>query len=152
MSAVTYRTMPGTTSPSGMPRGVFYRYGGSGVDELDQPRQGTRRTAARRRAPLSGAILGALAGLGGEASTTEIRRALQESGYPLTASRQVPDTLHRLARLMPPAVTAVGDPRGGFRKSQRWRLENAEAELCGGCQHLITTPIHRIVCGGESAA
>jgi hypothetical protein len=156
MSAVTYRTAPGTTSPNGLPLGGFYRYRGTGVDVLEPL---PRKRGGPRRARLSGAILGVLADLGGEASTTEIRKALEASGFVITASRQVPDALHRLARLTPPAVTAAGECRGGFGRVQRWRLRRAETapavpvrRRCSGCGYYKTSDGCRTVCGGERAA
>lgn len=159
MSAAGYRTMAGTTSRNGMPRGVFYRYRGTGTDLLDPQMPQSRKRAGVRRALLSASILEVLAGLGGEAFTPEIRKALEKSGFMIGSPRQVPDALHRLARLSPPAVTAVGDPRGGFGKAQRWRLEHAgraPAEpvrrRCGGCGYYKTSDSHKAACGGESAA
>lgn len=112
------RTMPGT-APT-----VFYRYRGTLSDVPD-----CRRKPGRRREPLAGRVLEVIGDLGGTATTTEIRRALEESGAVLDGRRggryRVPDVLHRLAKAVPPAVTAVGDPRGGRGKAQRWRLERA---------------------------
>ena len=97
-----------------------YRYRGTLTDPPARGRPG------RPRAPLTGRVLETLGGLGGEATATEIRRAIEESGVVLSGRRQgsyrVPDVLHRLARTSPPEVMAVGDPRGGQGRSQRWRL------------------------------
>jgi hypothetical protein len=103
-----------------------YRYAGALTDTPARGRPG------RRRGPLTGMVLEVIAGLDGEATTTEIRRALEASGIVLSGRRngreRVPDALRRLARTSPPEVMAVGDPRGGTcgpagqGRAQRWRL------------------------------
>jgi hypothetical protein len=94
-----------------------YRYRGTQVDE---PGPVPRRAPGLRRASMQTRVLAALAGLGGNASTTQIRAALEASGEPLDP-RRVPDALHRLAAMSPPRVTAAGDRRGGRGKTQTWR-------------------------------
>jgi hypothetical protein len=97
-----------------------YRYSGTLTDAPARGRPG------RRREPLTGRVLEVIAGLGGEATTTEIRAALEASGIVLSGRRRgsyrVPDALHRLAKASPPEVMATGDRRGGQGRAQRWRL------------------------------
>jgi hypothetical protein len=97
-----------------------YRYSGTLTDAPVRGRPG------RRRAPLTGRVLEVIADHGGEATTTEIRAALEAAGVVLPGRRQgrdvVPDALRRLARTSPPEVTATGDRRGGQGRAQRWRL------------------------------
>ena len=97
-----------------------YRYAGTLADAP------VRRKSGPRRAPLTVRVLDVLGDLGGEATTTEIRAALEASGIVLSGRRQgrekVPDALHRLARTSPPEVMATGDRRGGQGRAQRWRL------------------------------
>jgi hypothetical protein len=97
-----------------------YRYAGSLADAP------ARRRSGPGRSPLASRVLEALASLGGEATTTEIRAALEASGIVLSGRRRgsyrVPDALHRLAKTSPPAVMATGDRRGGQGWAQRWRL------------------------------
>ena len=95
-----------------------YRYCGTLADE-------TPGRKPYRRSPLAACVLETLAGFGGEATTVEVRHALEASGTVLSAPRQVNDVLGGLAKAVSPAVTAVGDPRGGRGKAQRWRLGNA---------------------------
>jgi hypothetical protein len=105
-----------------------YRYRGTLPDAPARKKPGWRRVPLIRKSPglrpasMSSRVMEALANLGGEASTTEIRAALAASGTVLPAPRRVPDALHRLAGMTPPRVTAVGDPVGGWGKAQRWRL------------------------------
>jgi hypothetical protein len=97
-----------------------YRYAGTLTDAP------ARRRSGPGRAPLTGRVLEVLGDLGGEATTIEIRAALEASGIVLSGRRQgsyrVPDALHRLAKTSPPEVMATGDRRGGQGKAQRWRL------------------------------
>lgn len=116
-----------------------YRYRGTLVDTpVIRKKSGWRRVPLIRKSPglrpasMSSRVLEALAGLGGEASTTEVRAALAASGMVLPAPRRVPDALHRLAGMTPPRVTAVGDPVGGWGKAQRWRLAPGSKAACGG--------------------
>ena len=110
------RRFHGVGVSPGIARGTVFAY----RPEADAP------LLVRPRAPLTGRVLEVIADHGGEASTTEIRRALEASGIVLAGRRQgrerVPDVLHRLARTTPPEVLAVGDPRGGQGRAQRWRL------------------------------
>lgn len=67
---------------------------------------------------LAGLTLRAIAELGGEASTEEIRRLLR-----LTGPRQrLPRALNALASLSPPPVAPLGTGRTGRHRSRRWRL------------------------------
>jgi hypothetical protein len=98
-----------------------YRYGGALTDA-----PALRGKPGRRRSVLTGRVLEIIGDLGGEASTVEIRAAIEARGIALDGRRQgrerVPDVLHRLARTSPPEVMPVGDPRGGQGRAQRWRL------------------------------
>ena len=97
-----------------------YRYGGALADPPARKRPG------RPRAPLTGRVLEIIGEFGGEATTIEIRAALEAAGVTLDGRRQgrerVPDVLHRLAKTSPPEVLPVGDVRGGTGRAQRWRL------------------------------
>jgi len=142
---VLLRTMPGSRPRNGIPAPAGYRYGGTLTDTPPAP---------GRPAPLSGRVLEALADLGGEASTTEIRMALAASGDP-PGPRQVPDALNRLARTVPPRVAPVGDGRGGYGKAQRWRLERVRASAglparrrCSSCGYYRTGQC-KTACGGR---
>lgn len=119
----TVRLLRGTGTRNGLPL-HDYGYRGAARDAAAAP---ARRSPGLRPASMPSRVLAALAGLGGEATTTEVRRALEEGGTVLSASRQVPDALHRLAAMTPPQVTAAGDRRGGWGKAQRWRLGNGAA-------------------------
>jgi hypothetical protein len=128
-----------------------YRYGGTLTDA-------PVRRKPYRRSPLAARVLEVIGDLGGEASVTEIRAVLEETGTVLGGRRggrcRVPDTLHQLAKAPSPAVTPVGSTVGGRGKAQRWRLERVRASAglparrrCSSCGYYRTGQC-KTACGG----
>ena len=109
------------------PAGGGYGYRGAPPIVVPSvPAKPPRKTPGPRPDSVSGRVLQALADLGGEATTTDIRQALEASGFPVSA-RHVATALKRMAEMSPPRVTASGDGRGGYRRARRWRLLGAAA-------------------------
>ena len=112
----------GSPHRNGMPPAGGYVYRGSGVDELELPpqrraggsRPGRKATAPRR-------VLAALRSLGGEASTPEVRAAVELDGGPAFHPAYTGQVLARLARRDPPLVTRSGE-RDGSTHAARWQL------------------------------
>lgn len=96
-----------------------YVYRGTGEDVL-APRLAA--AAGNRRPGLPGRVLAALRSLGGEASTPEIRAALELDGGPTFRPGYLVQSLDRLARRDPPEVTRGGRERTGKGRAGRWQL------------------------------
>lgn len=97
-----------------------YVYRGNGTDRLEAR---LARAARRRQGPsIPERIVSALRSLGGEASTTQIRTALELSGAPPFHGAYLGQALARLSRLDPPAVEPAGREEGGRGRPSRWRL------------------------------
>jgi hypothetical protein len=165
------RTMPGTTTP-GNPLGWKpYVYRGTGVDVLEVRAPRAPRLDRERCPAFPGRILAALESLGGEASTPEIRAVLDLDGGPSYAPNYLIQTLGRLARRNPPAVSAGGRERSGKGRAGRWQLGPGAAgnpapvaparparrlaaapgatgdERCRKCTYLTSAPGHKLLCG-----
>jgi hypothetical protein len=114
------RARPGP-SRNGLP-GVGYVYQGTGADRLEPPPRWAAGSRRERQPEVSVRALAALAALGGEASTTEIRTAVELDGGPAFEPQYLITVLGRLARRDPPRVTQCGRERSGRGRTARWRL------------------------------
>ena len=122
------RVMPGTESRNGLPDFRDYAYG-AGPRKLRPAVGGERQDRARKGQPgVSGRVLAALAGRGGEASTTELRTDLELDGGPPFSPSYLIQVLTRLSRRDPPAVIPAGRESGSGR-ARRWQLGPGAA--CG---------------------
>lgn len=127
MSRGTAKTMPGSTAPrNGLPERAGYAYRGSGRDELTPEhvmaawrRRDPEAAAERSRRPRIQAadrVLDALAFLGGEASSLEVRlRTAADGAGPGLTQEQALQALHRLAG----RGLLTSD---GYRERRRWRI------------------------------
>ena len=102
---------------NGRPEGGWYSYRGAGGAEAGHGPQ----AAGSRQPEVSERVLAALRSLGGEASTPEIRTALDFDGGPAFELVYLGRVLSMLARRDPPEVSCRGREQGG--RAARWRLE-----------------------------
>jgi hypothetical protein len=107
---------------NGMPGFTDYQYGTSrralrpatGREQADRTRKGQR--------VLPGRITAALRALGGEASVTELRTALELDGGPAFTVNYLYQALRRLAEREPAMVSPAGRESSGRGRPGRWRL------------------------------
>jgi hypothetical protein len=119
------------SSRNGIPERTDYVYRGCGVDVLeDRP---PRSPAARQEGHpgLPERVLAALRSLGGDASTPEIRAAVDRDGGPVFSPNYLIQVLGRLSRRDPPAVTHGERERTGRGFAARWQL-GPGADMAGG--------------------
>lgn len=99
-----------------------YVYRGTGVDVLEVPKPPPARSRRKGQPRLPERITAALESLGGEASTTQIRVALELDGGPAFTPGYLGLSLGRLARRDPPLVTRAGRECCGVGRPARWHL------------------------------
>jgi hypothetical protein len=107
---------------NGMPGFTDYQYGMSrrvlrpaiGGERADRTRKGQRALPER--------ITAALRALGGEASMTDLRTALELDGGPAFTVTYLYQALRRLAEREPAMVTPAGRESSGRGRPGRWRL------------------------------
>jgi hypothetical protein len=107
---------------NGMPGFTDYQYGASrrvlrpaiGGERADRTRKGQRALPER--------ITAALRALGGEASMTDLRTALELDGGPAFTVTYLYQALRRLAEREPAMVSPAGRESSGRGRPGRWRL------------------------------
>jgi len=100
-----------------------YAYRGTGRDRLEPSPQ--QAVAARRRMgkpDVAVRALAALRALGREATTAEIRAAVELDGGPAFEPQYLITVLGGLARRDPPMVVQCGREQAGRGRVARWRL------------------------------
>lgn len=100
----------------------WYTYRGTGEDIMAPPPPRTAGTRQVGQPGIPDRVLTALRSLGGEASTPEIRAALELDGGPPFSPNYLIQVLARLSRRNPPAVTHGGRESSGKGHAARWQL------------------------------